>query len=100
MTQQFIIKMKKFITTSYDFRAEKIKAIKSPTLIITGDGDGVLPEHAVEMFRLRNGRYMVDFGPSPRTQLAILPGTSHISVMMQKDWLLSMIIPFLDAPAH
>src|SRR5206468_11745980 len=96
----FVNKMKKFITTPYDFTAEKIKAIKSPTLIISGDGDGVLPEHAVEMFRLRNGKYMVDFGPAPRTQLAILPGTSHISVMMQKDWLLSMITPFLDAPMH
>jgi hypothetical protein len=26
--------MKKFVTTSYDFGADKIKAIKSPTLII------------------------------------------------------------------
>ncbi|MEP7373923.1 MAG: alpha/beta hydrolase [Chitinophagaceae bacterium] len=97
---QFIIKMKKFVTTPYDFTAEKIKAIKSPTLIITGDGDGVLPEHAVEMFRLRNGKYMVDFGPAPATQLAILPGTSHIFVMMQTPWLLSMIQPFLGAPAQ
>ena len=96
----FINKMKKFITTPFDFTTEKIKAIKSPTLIITGDGDGVTPEHAVEMFRLRNGKYMIDFGPAPTTQLAILPGTSHISVMMQKDWLLSMIIPFLDAPGR
>jgi pimeloyl-ACP methyl ester carboxylesterase len=95
---QFINKMKKFITTPFDFTAEKIKNIQSPTLIITGDGDGVTPEHAVEMFRLRNGKYMIDFGPPPTTQLAILPGTSHVSVMMQKDWLLSMIIPFLDAP--
>jgi pimeloyl-ACP methyl ester carboxylesterase len=94
----FINKMKKFVTTSYDFTAEKIKAIKSPTLIITGDGDGVLPEHAVEMFRLRNGKYMVDFGPAPKTQLAIFPGTSHIFVMMHTDWLLSMMTPFLDAP--
>ena len=94
---EFVNKMKQFISTPYDFGAEKIKAIKSPTLIIAGDGDGVLPEHAVEMFRLRNGKYMVDFGPPPATQLAIFPGTSHISVMMQKDWLLSMIIPFLDA---
>jgi pimeloyl-ACP methyl ester carboxylesterase len=94
---QFINKMKKFITTPYDFGAEKIRAIKSPTLIIAGDGDGVLPEHAVEMFRLRNGKYMIDFGPAPTTQLAIYPGTSHISVMMQKDWLVSMIVPFLDA---
>lgn len=94
----FINKMKKFVTTSYDFTDEKIKAIKSPTLIITGDGDGVLPEHAVEMFRLRNGKYMVDFGPAPKTQLAIFPGTSHIFVMMHTDWLLSMMTSFLDAP--
>ena len=94
---EFINKMKKFITTPYDFGAEKIRAIKSPTFIIAGDGDGVLPEHAVEMFRLRNGKYMIDFGPAPTIQLAIFPGTSHISVMMQKDWLLSMIVPFLDA---
>jgi len=97
---EFINKMKKFITTSYDFGAEKIKAIKSPTLIIAGDGDGVLPEHAVEMFRLRHGKYMIDFGPPPTTQLAIYPGTSHISVMMQKDWLLSMMVPFRDATSH
>ncbi|HET9825843.1 MAG TPA: alpha/beta hydrolase, partial [Chitinophagaceae bacterium] len=97
---QFVNKMKKFITTPYNFTAEKIKEIKSPTLIIAGDGDGVLPEHAVEMFRLRHGKYMVDFGPAPTTQLAILPGTSHISVMMQTNWLVSMITPFLDASAH
>lgn len=93
---QFITKMKQFVVTPYDFDAEKIKAIKSPTLIITGDGDGVMPEHAVEMFRLRNGKYMVDFGAVPKTQLAIFPGTSHVFVMMQTQWLLSTIIPFLD----
>ena len=97
---QFVNKMKQFVSTPYDFTAEKIKSIKSPTLIIAGDGDGVLPEHAVEMFRLRNGKYMVDFGPAPATQLAIFPGTSHIFVMMHPDWLLSMIQPFLDAPAQ
>jgi len=95
--KEFINKMKKFVTTSYDFGADKIKAIKSPTLIIAGDGDGVLTEHAVEMYRLRGGGYMVDFGPIHAAQLAILPGSSHISVMMQTDWLVSMVVPFLDA---
>ncbi len=97
---QFVNKMKQFVSTPYDFTSEKIRAVKSPTLIITGDGDGVLPEHAVEMFRLRSGGYMIDFGPAPNTQLAIFPGTSHISVMMQTDWLLSMINPFLNAPVQ
>ena len=95
---QFVNKMKQFVSTSYDFTAQKIKDIKSPTLIITGDGDGVLPEHAVEMYRLRGGGYMVDFGPVPKTQLAIFPGTSHIFVMMHPEWLISMIPPFLDEP--
>ena len=95
--KEFINKMKKFVTTTYDFGAERIKAIKSPTLIIIGDGDGVLPEHAVDMYRLRGGSYMVDFGPIHAAQLAILPGSSHISVMMQTDWLVSMVVPFLDA---
>ena len=94
--KEFINKMKKFVTATYDFGAEKIKAIRSPTLIITADGDGVSPEHAVEMYRLRGGGYMMDFGPLPAAQLAIFPGTSHISVMMQTEWLLSMITPFLD----
>lgn len=95
--KEFISKMKKFVTTTYDFGADKIKAIRSPTLIIIGDGDGVLPEHAVDMYRLRGGSYMVDFGPIHAAQLAILPGSSHISVMMQTDWLVSMVVPFLDA---
>lgn len=95
--KEFINKMKKFVTTTYDFGADKIKAIKSPTLIIIGDGDGVLPEHAVEMYRLRGGNYMIDFGPIHAAQLAILPGSSHISVMMQTDWIVSMTVPFLNA---
>jgi pimeloyl-ACP methyl ester carboxylesterase len=97
--EQFINKMKKFVTTPYDIGAEKIRAIKSPTLIIAADGDGVTPEHSVEMYRLRGGKYMVDFGPAPATQLAIYPGASHISVMMQTDWINSIVTAFLDAPA-
>ena len=94
----FVNKMKQFVSTPFDFGTDKIKAIKSPTLIITGDGDGVLPEHAVEMFRLRGGDYMVDFGPTPKTQLAIFPGTSHVGMMvMRTEWLLAVIPQFLDA---
>ena len=96
--KDFINKMKKFVTTTYDFGAGKIKAIRSPTLIIAGDGDGVTTEHAVEMYRLRGGGYMIDFGPIPAAQLALLPGSSHISVMMQTEWLVSMVTPFLDKP--
>ncbi|MGC4036169.1 MAG: alpha/beta hydrolase [Chitinophagaceae bacterium] len=90
-------KLKVLITTPYDFTAEKIKSIQSPALIIAADGDGVLPEHSVEIFRLLRGKYMIDFSPAPPTQLAIFPGSSHISVMLHPDWILSMLEPFLSA---
>lgn len=34
----------------------------------------------------------------PRSQLAVLPGTSHITVADRGDWLVPMIDAFLDAP--
>jgi hypothetical protein len=70
-----------------DWRAEDIQAIQAPTLLMFGDGDIVRPEHAVEMFRLL-----------PHAQLAILPGTDHMTLVRRADWQISMIEAFLEAP--
>jgi pimeloyl-ACP methyl ester carboxylesterase len=78
---------------------EDIQAIKSPTLIIIGDSDLVRPEHAVEMFCLLGGGVFGDTPAGlPNSQLAILPGTSHVTVADRADLLLSIIPAFLDAP--
>jgi hypothetical protein len=58
----------------------------------------VRPEHAVEMFRLLGGGAAGDIVGLPKPQLAVLPGTTHITVVDQADLLLSMIPAFLDAP--
>jgi hypothetical protein len=34
----------------------------------------------------------------PRSQLAVLPGTSHVSMAQRADLLLTIIPQFLDAP--
>jgi pimeloyl-ACP methyl ester carboxylesterase len=82
-----------------DIPAEIIKAIKAPTLLIIGDSDIVRPEHAVEMFRLLGGGVFGDTPAGlPNSQLAVLPGTSHVTVVYQADLLLAIIPPFLDAP--
>lgn len=82
-----------------DFSAEDIQAIKAPTLLIIGDSDLVRPEHAVEMFRLLGGGVFGDMPAGlPNSQLAVLPGTSHVTVVYRADWLNSMITEFLDAP--
>jgi pimeloyl-ACP methyl ester carboxylesterase len=82
-----------------DFPAEAISAITAPTLLIIGDSDLVRPEHAVEMFRLLGGGVFGDLPAGlPASQLAVLPGTSHVTLMERADLLLAIIPPFLDAP--
>ncbi len=81
-----------------DLPAEAIEAIDAPTLLIIGDSDIVRPEHAVEMFRLLGGGVMGDLVGLPKSQLAVLPGTTHATLVERADWLVSMITEFLDAP--
>jgi pimeloyl-ACP methyl ester carboxylesterase len=82
-----------------DLAAETIRAIQAPTLLIIGDSDLVRPEHAVEMFRLLGGGVFGDTPAGlPNSQLAILPGTSHVTVVYRADLLLAMIPAFLNAP--
>jgi pimeloyl-ACP methyl ester carboxylesterase len=80
-----------------DLPAEAIQAIKAPTLLIIGDSDLVRPEHAVEMFRLLGGGVFGDTPAGlPNSQLAVLPGTSHVTLVQRVDLLLAIIPPFLD----
>lgn len=78
---------------------ETIRALEAPTLIIIGDSDLVRPEGAVEMFRLLGGGVFGDMPPGlPDSQLAILPGTSHVTMVDQAEMLLAIIPRFLDRP--
>ncbi len=96
---QFIRKMVQCLSTPYDF-TDKVKSLKKPMLLIFGDSDGILPEHAVEMFRSAGGVKNGDIAGLPDSQLAVFPGTSHTALIMRTAWLLSMIPPFLDAAVH
>lgn len=74
-----------------------IGAIRAPTLIVIGDADMVRPEHAITMFRLLGGGVNGDVAGLPHCQLAILPGTTHLTLVERTEWLNSMISAFLDA---
>jgi pimeloyl-ACP methyl ester carboxylesterase len=82
-----------------DIPPDVIRAITAPALIIMGDSDILTPEHGAEIFRLFGGGR---FGDSPAglpdSQLAILPGTSHVTVATRTELMLPIILPFLDAP--
>lgn len=78
----------------------EVKALKTPVLLIAGDGDVVTLEHTVEMFRLLGGGVMGDMGqPLPASRLAILPATSHTAVITQVELLHGLIAPFLKGEA-
>ena len=79
-----------------DLPPETIKAIKAPVLLIIGDSDIIQPEHAVEMFRLLGGGVIGDNVGLPRSQLAVLPGTTHITLADRAEWLAPMINNFLE----
>ena len=77
---------------------EQIRSFKAPMLILVGDSDIVRPEHVVEMFRLVGGGVVGDMVGLPASQLAILPGTTHVTVVYRADWVTSMTNEFLNAP--
>jgi hypothetical protein len=79
----------------------QMRSIPAQTMVIVGDADGVKPEHAVDMFRLRGGAddeaaATGTLTKVPQARLVILPATSHISIAGAVDVLEPMITSFLD----
>jgi pimeloyl-ACP methyl ester carboxylesterase len=93
-----IARVKQLNRDFVNLSSEAVASIKSPTLLIAGDSDIVRPEHVVEIFRLLGGGVPGDNVGLPNSQLAILPGTTHVTLVDRADWLVSMITAFLDAP--
>src|SRR5262249_3679327 len=70
--------------------ADEVRSLQAPTLLMIGDSDIVRPEHTMEMFRLLGGGVVGDLVGLPASQLAVLPGTSHVGLLERVDWLHSM----------
>jgi len=61
-----------------------IKTIKAPTLLVFADADSIRPEHMVAFWKLLGGGQRdagLDGSQRPASQLAILPDTTHYSVI-------------------
>ncbi len=85
-------------TASAGATDDEVRGIAAPTMLLIGDADGIRLEHAVEMFRLLGGGVFGDYAGVPRSRLAVLPGATHVGLMMQTDLLATLISPFLDEP--
>ena len=81
----------------FDFGADKLKATKAPMFFIHGDADGVRLEHISEMFRLKGDEIFGDMRPRSASRLAILPNTTHVTLMQRMPIIVPMVNDFLDA---
>ncbi len=77
-------KVKVLVATEFAWPEAEISAITAPTLIIYADADGFRPEHMVEMFRLLGGGVPGDLTGLPKSQLAIIPGATHVGTVVER----------------
>ena len=84
----------------FDFGAAKLKATKAPFLFIHGDADGVRLDHIAEMFRLKGDEIHGDLRPRSESRLAVLPNTTHVTLMEKGHAIIPLVNDFLDAKSQ
>jgi pimeloyl-ACP methyl ester carboxylesterase len=97
----YIDKMRVLNLEDQQISDAQMRSIRAETMVIVGDADGVRPEHAVAMFKLRGGgdedaAATGTIAAVPHARLVILPATSHISISAAVSVLEPMITAFLD----
>jgi hypothetical protein len=71
-----------------------------PNFFIHGDADGVRLEHISEVFRLKGDEIFGDMRPRSASRLAILPNTTHVTLMERMPVIVPMVNDFFDAKSH
>jgi pimeloyl-ACP methyl ester carboxylesterase len=81
----------------FDFGANELAATKAPMFFVHGDADGARLDHVAEMFRLKGKEVHGDLRPRSPSRLAVLPDTTHVTLMDRASVLVPMVNDFLDA---
>ncbi|CAA0119910.1 2-hydroxymuconate semialdehyde hydrolase [Mycolicibacterium vanbaalenii] len=97
----YIEKMKVLNINDQNISDDQMRSISAQTMVIVGDADGVKPEHALEMFKLRGGgdaqaAATGTLQKAPAARLVVLPAMSHIAISGESERLAPLIGAFLD----
>lgn len=92
---KFLEQMISLAQRPFDLGDTNIAKISAPVLIIAGDNDGLDKIELAKTYQLLGGAVVGDFGQMPKSQLAIIPGQSHVSVMNQTKSILWFLNDFL-----
>ena len=91
---KFLEQMIALAQEPFDFGDANIAKITAPVLIISGDNDGMDKIELIKTYKLLGGAVAADLGAMPRSQLAIVPAQSHVSLMMQTSTILNYLTSF------
>jgi pimeloyl-ACP methyl ester carboxylesterase len=80
-----------------ELTADQLRSTTAPMFFIHGDADGIRLAHIAEMFRLKGGEVHGDLRPRSASRLAILPNTTHVTLMERRAIIVPMVNDFLDA---
>ncbi len=92
---KFLEQMISLAQQPFDLGDANIAKISSPVLLIAGDNDGLDEIELVKTYQLLGGAVVGDFGQMPKSQLAIIPGQSHVSLIGQTGSILGYLNSFL-----
>jgi pimeloyl-ACP methyl ester carboxylesterase len=96
---RLVSKVGDLLRQDYDWSKDVAK-LKLPVLVVVGDADSVRPQHALELFSLLGGGQKDGaMGGLPNAQFAVLPGTTHFTMLSRADLLPPIVTGFLDKPA-
>ena len=93
--RKFLEKMFAFAQTPFNVGDSNIAKIAAPVLIISGDNDGTDKIELMKTYQLLGGGGTADLQPMPKSQLAIVPSQSHVSLMMETTTILNYLNSFL-----
>jgi pimeloyl-ACP methyl ester carboxylesterase len=99
--EAYLEKMKVLNIDDQNISDAQMRSFPAKTMVIVGDADGVKPEHALAMFKLRGGGDESAAATGaleqvPVARLVVLPAASHIDIAGESSVLAPMVSAFLD----
>ena len=93
-----LVEKVKTIDDSKSWPEAKIRALKMPVQLVVADSDILYLGHAVKFFQLLGGDVAGDMVGKPKSQLFVVPGATHVTMVFEKSPLVGgAVVDFLDA---
>jgi pimeloyl-ACP methyl ester carboxylesterase len=96
-----LVEKVKSIDDSKSWPEAKIRGLKMPVQLVVADSDILYLGHAVKFFQLLGGDVAGDLVGKPKSQLLVVPGATHVTMVFEKSPLVAgAVVDFLDAKTN